>query len=120
MVLNHINLIFQICIFVAYFGVHYESTFMQTVQLVQSRPFSLTKSDDQAAFYVLLCKLLWYLSSGRSHVGLKEYDEIKGLNAALGPMDERWREWMKAAEICSKLPQAPPMDEDSEDVNEDI
>jgi hypothetical protein len=27
---------------------------------------------------------------------------------------------MKAAEICSKLPQAPRMDEDSEDVNEDI
>lgn len=41
---------------------------MQTVQLVQSRPFSLTKSEDQAAFYAL-CKILWYLSSGRSHVG---------------------------------------------------
>jgi hypothetical protein len=29
----------------------------------------MKKSEDQAAFYHLLAKLLWYLASGKSHVG---------------------------------------------------
>ena len=29
----------------------------------------MKKADDQAAFYRLLAKLLWYLGSGKSHVG---------------------------------------------------
>jgi hypothetical protein len=29
----------------------------------------MKKAEDQAAFYRLLAKLLWYLASGKSHVG---------------------------------------------------
>jgi hypothetical protein len=39
------------------------------VQLCQSRPYMMKKAKDQAAFFRLLAKLLWYLGSGKSHVG---------------------------------------------------
>lgn len=39
------------------------------VQLCQSRPYMLKKAEDQAAFYRLIAKLLWYLASGKSHLG---------------------------------------------------
>jgi hypothetical protein len=29
----------------------------------------MKKAEDQAAFYRLLAKLLWYLGSGQSHIG---------------------------------------------------
>jgi hypothetical protein len=39
------------------------------VRLCQSRPYVMKKAEDQAAFYRLLSELLWYLASGKSHVG---------------------------------------------------
>ena len=39
------------------------------VKLCQSEGYSMKKPEDQAKFYVQLTKLLWYLSSGKSHVG---------------------------------------------------
>jgi hypothetical protein len=39
------------------------------VKLCQSRSYMMKKAEDQAAFYRLLAKLLWYLASGKSHVG---------------------------------------------------
>jgi hypothetical protein len=42
---------------------------MDKVRLRQSQPYMLKKAEDQSAFYRLLTKLLWYLGSGKSHVG---------------------------------------------------
>ena len=42
---------------------------MDHVRLYQSRPYMMKKAEDQASFYRLLAKLLWYLGSGKSHVG---------------------------------------------------
>ena len=42
---------------------------MDKVRLSQSRPYMMRKAEDQSAFYRLLAKLLWYLGSGKSHVG---------------------------------------------------
>jgi hypothetical protein len=50
-------------------GAKYATMFHDKVQLSQSRPFLLKKAEDQAAFYHLLTRLLWYLASGDSHVG---------------------------------------------------
>jgi hypothetical protein len=46
---------------------------------------------------------------------LKEYEEVKKLNQALKPLDERWRQWKNAAEICAQLPLPPRIvDEDEQ------
>ena len=51
-------------------GAKYAEKFpMAKVRLCQSRPYMMKKSEDQGAFYRLLAKLLWYLVSGKSHVG---------------------------------------------------
>ena len=39
------------------------------VKLYQSRAYMMKNAQDQASFYRLLAKLLWYLGSGNSHVG---------------------------------------------------
>ena len=39
------------------------------VKLCQSEGYSMKNPEDQAKFYIQLTKLLWYLSSGESHVG---------------------------------------------------
>jgi hypothetical protein len=54
---------------VSKYGAKYAALFPEKVRLYQSRPFSMKKSPDQAAFYRLLTRLLWYLASGNSHVG---------------------------------------------------
>ena len=52
------------------YGAKYAEMFPEEkVRLCQSRPYMMKKTEDQAAFYHLLAKLLWYLSSGKSHVG---------------------------------------------------
>jgi hypothetical protein len=50
-------------------GAKYSAMFDDKVQLYQSQPFFMKKAEDQAAFYRLLTRLLWYLASGNSHVG---------------------------------------------------
>jgi hypothetical protein len=51
-------------------GAKYATEFPEDkVQLYQSRPYMLKKAEDQAAFYRLVAKLLWYLASGKNHVG---------------------------------------------------
>jgi hypothetical protein len=54
---------------VSEFGAKYAALFPDKVRLYQSRPFLMKKPQDQAAFYRLLTRLLWYLASGNSHVG---------------------------------------------------
>jgi len=55
---------------VAEYGAKYATEFpFDKVELHQSRPYMMRKAEDQAAFYRLLAKLLWYLGSGKSHVG---------------------------------------------------
>jgi hypothetical protein len=52
------------------YGAKYVEKFpLEKVQLCQSRPYVMRKAEDQAALYRLLAKLLWYLGSGKSHVG---------------------------------------------------
>ena len=52
------------------YGAKYAAEFPQDkIRLYQSRPYMLKKAEDQAAFYRLVAKLLWYLASGKSHVG---------------------------------------------------
>jgi hypothetical protein len=51
-------------------GAKYASAFSEKVQLYQIEAFSMDEVQDQAELYVLLSKLLWYLVSGDSHVGL--------------------------------------------------
>ena len=53
------------------YGAKYAETFPseKKVVLCQSRPYMMKRAEDQAAFYRLLAKLLWYLGSGKSHVG---------------------------------------------------
>ena len=51
-------------------GAKYSEKYKGTkVRLSQSRPFMMKNATDQASFYRLLSKLLWYLASGKSHVG---------------------------------------------------
>lgn len=51
-------------------GAQYARRFPEhQVKLCQSEGYSMKKPEDQAKFYVQLTKLLWYLSSGESHVG---------------------------------------------------
>jgi hypothetical protein len=57
---------------IAEHGAHYARQFPSLehkVKLYQSEGYSMKKPEDQAKFYVQLTKLLWYLSSGESHVG---------------------------------------------------
>jgi hypothetical protein len=39
------------------------------IQLVQSRPYRMRKTTDQAAFFRLLVDLFNYMASGKSHIG---------------------------------------------------
>jgi hypothetical protein len=52
-------------------GAKYAEKFpLDKIRLCQSRPsYMMKKAEDQAAFYRLLAKLVWYLGSGKSHVG---------------------------------------------------
>src|ERR1700724_51252 len=43
------------------YGAKYATMFQDKVQLYQSQPFLMKKAEDQAAFYHLLTRLLWYL-----------------------------------------------------------
>ncbi len=53
------------------YGAKYAEMFPweKNVSLCQSRPYMMKNAEDQAAFYRLLAKLLWYLGSGKRHVG---------------------------------------------------
>lgn len=42
---------------------------MDKIALKRSRFFMLRKNEDRGKFFVLIAKLLWYLCSGKSHVG---------------------------------------------------
>jgi hypothetical protein len=56
---------------VAKYTNEYKTKAVQTHQVViqQSRPFRMKDPKDQAEFYKLLSKLLYYLVSGQSYVG---------------------------------------------------
>lgn len=55
---------------VSQLGAKYATTFPHSkVRLCQSKPYFMKKVEDQAAFYRVLNHLLWYLVSGKSHVG---------------------------------------------------
>jgi hypothetical protein len=54
---------------IAEHGAQYTKLNSSRVTLYQSQGYSMKKPEDQAAFYIQLTKLLWYLSSGKSHVG---------------------------------------------------
>ena len=42
---------------------------MPKIRLCQYGPYNMRHAIDQANLYRVLAKLLWYLSSGKSHVG---------------------------------------------------
>ena len=74
---------------IAKYADEYKTQVVQTHQIViqQSRPFRMKEPTDQAEFYRLLSKLLYYLVSGQSNVGFltaqksnKYYDRaVKGV-----------------------------------------
>jgi len=56
---------------IAQYGASYSTRFPHEtkVKLHRSRAYMMKNAADQAAFYQLVAKLLWYLASGESHVG---------------------------------------------------
>jgi hypothetical protein len=56
---------------ISHHGAKYATMFPQDakIHLCRSRPFVITNSNDQAHFYLLITKLLYFLAGGHSHVG---------------------------------------------------